>query len=233
MSKNTSVGRQRTYILMGIISGTIVGGLIGITVGFVHGTGTLIIPGFSHIFSVIPLDEILSGTILGIIVGGLIGGTFTLYSTENRTAEYVRKINTTKQNVTEDSKNITLQIKEEQLDIAKMWIQTADVQIYREIFTENKSFTVPVKREELVIEKKALDPSIQEHKDAPTEVIRIPLSEEQVELIKHRVALEDVSIYKEQIDDIKHIEAILKKEQPDIKVSGSPKVIDKSDSKNS
>ena len=44
------------------------------------------------------------------------------------------------------------------------------------------------------------------------------------------VALEDVSIYKQQIKDILHIEETLKKEQSKVKISGSPKVIDKSDS---
>ena len=47
----------------------------------------------------------------------------------------------------------------------------------------------------------------------PTEVIRIVLSEEQVEFTKHRVALEDVSIYKQLIKDIKHIEETLRREE--------------------
>ena len=50
----------------------------------------------------------------------------------------------------------TLQIKKEQLDIAKEWLQTGEVNIYRETITEEKSFTVPIKREELVIKKKVL-----------------------------------------------------------------------------
>lgn len=112
-----------------------------------------------------------------------------------------------------DSKEVTLQIKEEQLNLAKKWMQTGEVKIYRDSFTEEKSFTVPVEREELVIEKKTLASTTQEHIDGPTEVIRIRLSEEQVKFTKHRVALEDVSIYKQEIEDIKHIEETLKKEE--------------------
>ena len=119
---------------------------------------------------------------------------------------------------------MTLQIKEEQLDLAKKWMQTGEVKIYRESFTEEKSYTVPVKREELVIEKKNLASATTEHKDMPTEVIRILLSEEQVEFTKHRVTLEDVSIYKQQIEDIKHIEETLKREECKVKISGSPSV---------
>ncbi|MFL0250944.1 YsnF/AvaK domain-containing protein [Clostridium neuense] len=114
----------------------------------------------------------------------------------------------------------TFQIKEEQLDIAKKWIQTGDVKIHREILSEKKNFTVPVEREELVIEKKSTEAE-------PVQIIRIPISEEKVEFSKHKVILEDVSIYKQQIDDIKHIEETLKKEKPKVKISGSPSVINK------
>lgn len=126
----------------------------------------------------------------------------------------------------DNNKDVTLQIKEEQLDIAKKWIKTGDVKVYRETFSEEKNFTVPVIREELVIEKTSLPYDNLEKKDSETEIIRIPISEEQVELTKHKVTLEDVSIYKEQIEDIQHIEETLKKEKAKVKISGSPRVRD-------
>jgi uncharacterized protein (TIGR02271 family) len=62
----------------------------------------------------------------------------------------------------------------------------------------------------------------------PTDTIRILLNEEQVEFTtKHRVALEGVSIYKQQIEDIKHIEETLKREEPKVIISGSPKGLHK------
>ena len=122
--------------------------------------------------------------------------------------------------------NVTLQIKEEQLALAKKWMQTGEVKIYRESHTEEKSFTVPVRREELVIEKKTLASSTPHHTAVPTEVIRILLSEEKVEFIKRRVALEEVSIYKQEIEAIQHIEETLKREESNVKFSGSLKVRD-------
>ena len=109
--------------------------------------------------------------------------------------------------------HVTLALKEEQLDIVKQWLQTADVKVYSETLTQEKSFSIPIKREELVIEHTILS----SQKDAPPEVIRIVLSEEQVNFTKNMVSLEDVSIYKQQIQDIKHIEATLKREVPRIK----------------
>jgi len=116
----------------------------------------------------------------------------------------------------------TFHIKKEELEIAKEWMQTGEVNIYRETITEEKTFTVPIKREELVIKKKALVDSVTlEHKDMATQVIRILLNEEHVEFNKHKVNLEDVSIYKQQVQDIKHIEETLKREEPIVKISES------------
>lgn len=61
----------------------------------------------------------------------------------------------------------------------------------------------------------------------PTEAIRILLNEEQVEFTKHRVALEGVSIYKQQIEDIKHLKRHRKREEPKVIISGSPKGLHK------
>ncbi|KHD37467.1 hypothetical protein NL50_04635 [Clostridium acetobutylicum] len=119
------------------------------------------------------------------------------------------------------TENITLKLKSEQLDIAKQWIQTEDVKAYKETSSIQKTFTIPVEREELVIEK---IPTASHDKK---EVIRIPLSEEEVNFSKHRIILEDVSIYKNQIEDVRHIEETLKKENPKIETFGNAKVIKK------
>ena len=213
MAKNLLAAHQKTYISQGIIPGVIIGGFVGLLIGFLLKTNISIIPGFSTVFSTLPFDKIIGGTLAGIIIGGLIGGFLALSSPENINTEYAREKSTPKQSVSDYSENVTLQIKEEQLDLVKKWMQTGEVKIYKESFTEGKSFTVPVKREELVIEKKVLASATPEHKDVTTEVIRIVLSEEQVEFTKHRVALEDVSIYKQQIRDIKHIEETLRREE--------------------
>ena len=116
----------------------------------------------------------------------------------------------------------TFHIKKEELEIAKKWIQTGEVTIYRQTITVEENFTVPIKREELVIKKFFLANSVTpEYKDKEPEVIRILLNEEHVEFTKHKVNLEDVSIYKHQIQDIRHIEETLKTEYPIVKISDS------------
>lgn len=131
--------------------------------------------------------------------------------------------------INDESKDFTFQLKQEQLDIARKWVQTGEVKIYRETYTEEKNFLVPVSREELVIEKKCDASQKKEYKDVATEVIRIPISEERVAFTKEKIDLEQVSIYKQQIEDIKHIEEIVRREEPVIKTHGFVEVKEQSD----
>ena len=227
MGKNSSIFDERAYVPKNITLGIIIGGLIGMLTGILHRSGILIIPVFSNIFSAIPFNEVITGSLLGLIIGATVGVILTLYFSENEGVGRVLETNIPKQFLYDDNENITLQIKEEQLSIAKKLIQTGDVKVYRETFTDEKNFTVPIMREDLVIEKKDLALGDIDYNDAPIETIRIPLSEEKVSFTKHKVDLEDVSVYRQEIKDIKHIEKTLKREEAKITTSGSPEVKDK------
>jgi uncharacterized protein (TIGR02271 family) len=113
-----------------------------------------------------------------------------------------------------------IQLREECLDISKEIVKTTTVNIHKETFTEEKTFTIPVSREELVIEKKFLA-------EDKTETIRIPIKEERVEIVKHPVALEDVTYHIEEFQENKCITEILKKEKLKVQTEGSAIVIDR------
>ena len=144
MAKNLQDAHHKTYISKDIITGVIIGGFVGILFGYLLTTNILLIPGVSSVFSSISVNEIMGGALLGIVIGGLIGGLSTLSFTESIFSEYVPETSTPKQSPY-NYENVTLQIKEQQIDLAKKLIQTGEVKIYREYFTEEKSFTVPVK----------------------------------------------------------------------------------------
>lgn len=124
-----------------------------------------------------------------------------------------------KQDNNSDVKQGTLQLREEQLDISKERIKTGEVSMHKESYTEEKTITVPVVHEELVIEKRILGQE--------AETIRIPIKEERIEIVKHPVALEDVSYYINQYETTKHIEETLKREKLHIETDGDIEVIDK------
>lgn len=160
----------------------------------------------------------------GIITGGSIGGIIGL----NFDANSDSSSNQTK----DDTAQITkMQLREERLDISKEKIQVGEVNIYKEVLTEDRNITVPVTREELVIEKKVPNFDSKNKSEVHTEIIRIPIAEERIDISKHRIELEDVSVYTQQSEDIKHVTETLKKEVLHIDSIGNAKVINKTISK--
>lgn len=119
----------------------------------------------------------------------------------------------------EKSDEITLRLKEEQLDIKRNWVETGQVNWYKEVLTEEKNITVPILREELVIEKTFSNPE-SPAQAIRSETIRIPLREERVEINKITYNLEEADIYKKQIQQTEAIEAALKKEVLALRTSG-------------
>jgi len=75
MAKNLLVAHQKTTIFQDISPGLIIGGFVGLLIGYLDKSNILFIPGFDTIFSTLPFDEIIGGTLAGIIIGGL-GGNF-------------------------------------------------------------------------------------------------------------------------------------------------------------
>ncbi|GFP76135.1 YsnF/AvaK domain-containing protein [Clostridium fungisolvens] len=232
MEKKSSAEQGNVRVYNGITIGMVVGGLFGTILGFLDTSGLLIISALNSTFAFIPLNEIIAGLLLGVILGGLTGDFIEFLSIQ-RVGSYNDGITLSKNMTYKDIETETLELKEEQLNIAKTWLKTGDVKTHRETITVEKTFTVPIEREELVIEKRTFDSSSGKIKNTPSEIIRIPLNEERVDFTKHKVALEDVSIHREHIKEIKHFEETLKKEKPKVKITGSPKVVNKSHSKHS
>lgn len=135
--------------------------------------------------------------------------------------------NSSNGNIDCDDDKVKLQLREEQLDISRKLIKTGEVTAYKETIIKEKTITVPITHEDLVIEKKTFNDKNSGEMDIYPETIRIPLSEEQIHITKHKVILENVDIYKHEIQDKQIIEEVLKKENLYVYTSGNPKVIDK------
>jgi uncharacterized protein (TIGR02271 family) len=121
------------------------------------------------------------------------------------------------------NEDVKLQLHREELQIEKKWVDTADVKAYKNTYTEVKEIKVPVTYEELVIEKRMLNPKGATDEDP--EIIRIPLSEERIEVTLMPTVLENVEIYKEKIEEVIHLNETLKEEKLHIETVGDLKVI--------
>ena len=139
------------------------------------------------------------GAVLGAIIGGIIGN---------------------KKDVSLDQSYKTLKLREEVLDITKKQVPTGSVKVHKEIIEDEQIITVPVRREEMVIEKIEIHDGIKEE----PEIIRIPLMEERVEVVKHPVHIAEVSVSKQQVMNMEEIKETLKKEEVHLEVIGHPDV---------
>ncbi|GIM27733.1 hypothetical protein CPJCM30710_03990 [Clostridium polyendosporum] len=230
MSKKFMFYQERTEMSRGVAIGALAGGIFGAVLGILNEIGTLVIPILGFIITASPVNAIITGTVLGIFIGGGIGSLIVLYNSQAEIAEYDSYVNNHKnpeQVINDINTDAKLQLRKEKLDIVKKWIKTGEVAVHKEAFTVEKNITVPVTREELVIEKKVLNTDSPDQTNNHIETIRIPISEERIEVTKHPVILEDVEIYNHQFQEIEHIKETLKKEKLHVKTTGKSKVINK------
>ena len=130
----------------------------------------------------------------------------------------------TKKETTDDDAKLLL--RKEELDIAKSRVQKGEVEFGKEIIEEQKSVDVPVTREEIVIERKSLNNEASDSPITDEETIRIPVSEEIVNVDKHTVVTGEISAHKRDIEDTRHIDETLKREEARINKIGNPDVVD-------
>lgn len=121
----------------------------------------------------------------------------------------------------------SLKLREEQLEIDKERVQKGEVTMHKEIVTEEKTITVPVTREEMVIEY-APAPGT-EGTESEAQTIRIPVKEEQIQVTKTPVVVNDVDMYKERVRDTQQVSETVRREQLRVEREGDVRVQDVSE----
>jgi len=123
---------------------------------------------------------------------------------------------------TEDGR--VIQLKEEQLKVDKQTVKQGDVRVRKEVHTEHKEFTVPVEREEVVIERRPANGRKAGSAEIHSEEIRIPVSEERVKVSKETVVHEEVSVGKRKVHGTKTVSGDVQKEELVVESNGEAKV---------
>jgi uncharacterized protein (TIGR02271 family) len=108
-----------------------------------------------------------------------------------------------------------IELRAERLVINKQRRQTGEARVRKQIVTEVKSIDVSVSHEELVIERQAVrgDADVDDGEPIAEETIRIPLTEEQVDIAKETVVREELEIGKRHVDDVEHINDAVRHEE--------------------
>ncbi|HLJ35026.1 MAG TPA: YsnF/AvaK domain-containing protein [Ktedonobacteraceae bacterium] len=119
-------------------------------------------------------------------------GAYDMNSAGNQTGNYA--------NTTQTDTNATVgqkvQLREEQLQATKERVQAGEVNIRKNVVSEEQTVNVPVNREEVYVERRPVDTAVPS--DTPIgqgeEVTRIPVSEEQVQVSKQPIVTEEIII---------------------------------------
>ncbi len=146
----------------------------------------------------------------------------------------------------EKADNQTVQVREETLQTFKQWVQTGEVRIRKRVVTENKTFTVPVSHEEIIIERYPYPSNSQMDGTNVTnpgediqgiagsegtivqlaigDTMTIFLREEQVQIEKVSMLVEKVTLTKRIIQEMRTIHETVQKEQVHIDPIGNVRI---------
>ncbi|MBC2724727.1 YsnF/AvaK domain-containing protein [Desulfosporosinus sp.] len=127
---------------------------------------------------------------------------------------------------TQTNDDAKLLLRKEELNIEKDRVQTGEVELSKEIIEEQRSVDVPVMREEVVIERRALNNEQTDSPIADEDAIRIPVSQEKVIVDKYTVVTGEILARKNIVEDTKHIDETLRHEEGRVNKYGNPDVIE-------
>lgn len=116
--------------------------------------------------------------------------------------------------------NNVLRLQEERMDVEKESVKTGEAILRKRIVEETKTVEVPVMREEIVIERRAVNEAGDGIPGTEEEVISIPVMEEQVHVTKTPFVTEEISVHKRDIEETRKVSATLRKEELDVEQSG-------------
>jgi uncharacterized protein (TIGR02271 family) len=125
----------------------------------------------------------------------------------------------------ETEKTTAVRLREEKLDIIKERVQVGELQLHKEIVEEQRTVYVPVLREEVYIERRPVtDGKYDGSAFTEDEIIRIPITEERIEVTKRPVVVEEVIVGKRKIQETKQVQGIIRKEEARIVERSVPSV---------
>ena len=113
-----------------------------------------------------------------------------------------------------------VRLHEEQLEVIKERVQVGELQVHKEIVEEQRTVHVPLLREEVYVERRPVfDGKVDGSPFSEDEMIRIPIIEERLEVTKTPVVVEEVIVGKRKIQETKHVQDTIKKEEARIERS--------------
>jgi len=113
-----------------------------------------------------------------------------------------------------------MQLREEELHPHVERVQTGEVTIGKEVVTEHQQMDVPLRRDEVVVERHPVERRPAEGDLRPGQEIRVPVSEERVTIEKQPVVYEEVGIARQTVQETEHVTGEVRREEARIEREG-------------
>jgi uncharacterized protein (TIGR02271 family) len=124
-----------------------------------------------------------------------------------------------------------LKLREERLQAEKERVQTGEAHLRKEVVEEQQSFNVPVTHEEIVIERHPGSRQVSDMPIGQDETIRVPVSEERVNITKQPVETGEVSIRKRAVQKEQPVSETVRREEVHLEREGNPDIHNNDDLK--
>lgn len=115
-----------------------------------------------------------------------------------------------------------IQLAEEELHVNKDRVQAGEVKVGKHVVSEEKSVTVPVEHEEVVVTRHAVDREADPSQiGADSETVKVPVMAEQVSTNVTARVVEEVEVGKRAVQENKTVTDTVRKEQLDMDSDGN------------
>ena len=121
-----------------------------------------------------------------------------------------------------DDTGETLRLREEELQAHTTPVQTGQVTLGKEVVTEERTLDVPVKREEVVVERHPVErrPVDQAIGDTLGRTIDVPVHQDEVTVDKQPVVYEEVGVGTRNVTETEHVSDTVRREEARIDREG-------------
>ncbi|KAB7705363.1 YsnF/AvaK domain-containing protein [Bacillus aerolatus] len=121
-----------------------------------------------------------------------------------------------------------LRLREERLEVDKERVQTGEVHVEKDVVEEERTVNVNVERDEVYVERRAVDEVASGLDTSPIieddDSIRIPITEERVEVTKRPVVTEELIVGKRKVQDTETVRDTVKREEAHVEGTGDLEV---------
>jgi uncharacterized protein (TIGR02271 family) len=137
-----------------------------------------------------------------------------------------RDENEAMENAAYDEDHAAMRLREEKLDVSKHSVRTGEVTLHKDVIEETQSVDVPVTHEEVIVERRALNGVPSDEPIGEEETIRIPVSEERVDVDKDTIVTGEVALRKRVVEETERVTDTVRREEAHVEVDGDPDVVE-------